>query len=81
MITDRSDIQNTKLDRGRDMTNHQPPVVAQTGPGPGVGGAPLRGVDAVLVLHPHRNYPVLQLGSLCILIFYQSTVRLAGEKK
>ena len=60
------------------MADDQPTVVAETGECPGVCRAPLRSVDAVLVFHPHRNDPVIQLSSLRIFI-HQSPVRLARE--
>ena len=56
-----SDTENTELDRGRHMPNHQPSVIAETGEGPRIGRAPLRGVDAVLVIQPNRNNSVLDL--------------------
>ena len=73
-----SDTENTELDRGRHMPNNQPSVIAETGEGPRIGRAPLRGVDAVLVLHPNRDDPVIQLSFLSIFI-HQRSVRLAGE--
>ena len=52
--------QDVVLQRPRHPVDHQPPVVAQGGEEPGVGGGPVHGIHAVLVLLVRGDGAVLR---------------------